>query len=288
MVRQGLQYALARGLLISLVPALGVILLADLLLQAEQPLINILSARGWAYAALGGLAVAIYTQRRGWIEALDRRFFRDQYDAQRLLREIVQEVREAGSFELAALRVVAQVEGALHPEFAALMVREPQQPAFRSVAASPSGQAPPPLPATGKWAALVRVLEKPFEIPHTESGWLQQQLGETEIGTLRRARIDLLVPVATGTERKEMLLALGMKRSEEPYSREDQDLLMAVAASLALLLERPAPAPSRVSEAFQECPECGSCYDTGAQSCAQEGSSLVAVRLPRQLAGRYR
>ena len=44
-------------------------------------------------------------------------------------------------------------------------------------------------------------------------------------------------------ERKEALLALGQKRSEEPYTQEDQNLLVAIAASLALLLERPTAAP---------------------------------------------
>ena len=35
-------------------------------------------------------------------------------------------------------------------------------------------------------------------------------------------------------------MVLGVKRSEEPYSGEDQDLLVAIAASLAILLEKPA------------------------------------------------
>jgi serine/threonine-protein kinase len=83
-------------------------------------------------------------------------------------------------------------------------------------------------------------------------------------------------------------MALGAKRSEEPYTREDQDLLTAIAASLALLMAMPAEAPARVSEAFEECPKCGACYDTGVGRCAQEGTSLVATRLPRQLVGRYR
>ncbi|MFB3924217.1 MAG: protein kinase [Terriglobia bacterium] len=288
MIRQGLQYALARGFLIWLIPGLGFILLADLLLQGDQPLIRILRARGWAYAAMGGAALVIYYRRRHWMEALDRRFFRDHYDAQRLLGEIVQEVREAGSLKLAAPRLVAQVESALHPEFAALMVREPQGDAYCTLAAAPAGQAPPPLPLASKLATLVRVLEKPLEIPHSESGWLQQQLAHEETDFLRRTRIDLLVPIATDPDRGGALLALGAKRSEEPYTREDQDVLMAIAASMALLLDRPMPATAPLGLTFQECPECGSCHDTATQFCPQEGAKLRLVRLPRQLVGRYR
>jgi len=288
MIRQGLQYALARGLLISLVPALGIVAVADMLLHGDQPLVTILSARGWAYAALGGLAFVAYTRRRGWMEALDLRFFREHYDAQRLLREIAQEACQGGSLERAAPRVVARIEAALHPEFAAIMFRPPQGTHFGALACSPSGGTPPPLPAEGKLIGLLRLLGRPLEVTLGASGWLQEQLPHQDTDFLRRARIDLLVPIAITPPDAEALLALGVKRSEEPYTREDQDLLVAIASSLALLLERPQEVPARLSEAFQECPECGSCYDTGAQSCAQEGSGLVAVPLPRQLVGRYR
>jgi tRNA A-37 threonylcarbamoyl transferase component Bud32 len=289
LIRQGLQYAVARGMLISFVPALGVVLFVDLLIHGDQPLITVLSARGWVYGALGGMALVAYKQRRGWMEALDRRFFREHYDAQLLLREIAEEARQAGSFERAAPRVVARIEAALHPQFAALMVRPPPERTFRALASAPSGQAPPSLPSESRLMGLVRVLGRPLELPHTESGWLQQQLPPEETELLRQAGIDLLVPImTTGGRQKEAALALGIKRSEEPYTREDQDVLAAIAASLALLMEKPTEVPVHVSEAFEECPQCGVCYDTGTGNCAQEGSSLVPIRLPRQLVGRYR
>ncbi len=288
MIRQGLQYTLARRVLLLLVPALGVILLADLLLHGQQPLVEILRMRGWVYAAVGVLALVAHARRERWLGALDRRFFRERYDAQRLLREVVEEVREAANFERVAPSVVARIEAALHPEFAALLVREPSAPAFRTLASAPSGQAPPPFSADSKLVALVRVLGKPLEVLLAESGWLKQQLPHEETDFLRQSRIDLLVPVSTVPGRTEAMLVLGVKRSEEPYGREDEDLLVAIAASLALLLEKPAVAPSQVSEAFEECPQCGTCYDTGAGRCAQEGASLIPMRLSRTLAGRYR
>ncbi|MFQ5696276.1 MAG: serine/threonine-protein kinase, partial [Terriglobia bacterium] len=288
LLRLGLQYALARRVLVGLVPALAAILILDLWLHGDQPLVEVMQARGWVYAILGGLAVVAHTQREGWLRALDRRFFRERYDAQRLLREVVEDVRAARSFERVAPRVVARIEVALHPEFAALLVREPREPSYRSLAAAPAGQAPPPLPADSKLVALVRLLGKPLEVSLTETGWLKQQLPHAETDFLRQARIEWLLPVATALDRTEALLALGPKRSEEPYTREDQDLLVAVATSLALLLERPAPAPVPVSDAFEECPQCGTCYDTGAGRCAQEGATLNLVRVPRLLADRYR
>ena len=290
-VRQGLQYALARGVLFAIVPTLAVIMLADVLLHGDQPLIAIMSARGWVYGALGGLAYLANLKRQSWLQALDRRFFRERYDAQRILKEVVEQVHRAGSFEKVAPRVVAKIEAALHPEFAALLVREPQEKTYRTLAAAPSGQAPPPLRADSKLVTLARVLGKPLEVSLRESGWLKQQLPHEETDFLRQARIDLLVPIVVAAERAEALLALGAKRSEEPYSREDQDLLVAIASSLALLLEKPtevARSARRVSEAFEECPECGTCYDTGAGRCRAEGTKLISMHLPRVLAGRYR
>jgi hypothetical protein len=85
----------------------------------------------------------------------------------------------------------------------------------------------------------------------------------------------------------EALLALGAKRSEEPYSDEDQGLLLTIAASLAILLEKPTVARKPRNDLFEECPQCGICYDSGSTQCDQEGARLVPVILPRILEERY-
>jgi len=287
-LRQGLRYAFARSSVLSVVPVLAAILLLDLWLHGEQPLAAILRAHGWVYASLVGLAVLAHTQRRNWLEWLDRRFFRERYDAQRLLREVVEEVRAAQSLEQEAPRAVARIEAALHPEFVALLAREPRARAYHNLASSPVEHEAMTFPAESKLIALVRLLGKPVEMPHTDSGWLQQQLPREETEFLRRTRIDLLVPVATSPERTEALLTLGTKRSEEPYSSEDRDLLVTIAASLAILLEKPAATVAPRRDRFEECPECGTCYDTGITRCEHDSAALVPVALPRLLEGRYR
>ncbi len=282
-IRQGLQYAVARRTLVALLPILGAILVADLLMHADQPLAAILRERGWIYAALGGAALLAQRRQRVWMQALDRRFFRERYDAQRLLREVAEQVREAASFEQAAPRVAAQIEAALHAEFAAVLMRRPREAAYSVVAAAPAGAGPPALPAESKLLNMIRLLGKPVEITLTETGWLKQQLPHEETQLLRQARIEWLIPIGA-----EALLAVGFKRSEEPYTREDQDLLLAIAASMSLLLERPAAARAPIEEAFEECPTCGSLYDAGAGRCPREGAALSLVRLPRLMAERYR
>ena len=286
-LRQGLQYALARRVLLTVVPALGILLLADLLLHSQQPLLEILRERGWIYVVLGGLAATAYVKRQNWLEALDRRFFRGRYDAQRLVREVVEEVRAARSFGHVAPGVAAHIENALHPEFVILLAREPHEPSYRSLAAAPPGYELAPLLAASKLMSLVRLLGKPLEVPQTGSGWLTEQLPPDETAFLRQSRIELIVPIATSPEGTEALLVLGLKRSEEPYTREELDLLVTVTSSLALLLEKPSGTAVVRSDAFAECPQCGICYDSGARKCARESAQLVPVILPRVLGGRY-
>jgi serine/threonine-protein kinase len=136
---------------------------------------------------------------------------------------------------------------------------------------------------------MVRALGKPVELTLTETGWLKHHLPHEETQFLREARIEWLIPVDTTEGRTEALLAVGFKRSEEPYTREDQDLLLAIAASMALLLERPAAAArTPFGGAFEECSTCGSLYDPGVARCSHDGATLHLVQLPRVLAERYR
>jgi serine/threonine-protein kinase len=285
MIRQGLQYAMARGFVVSIVPACALLLIVDLLGHGDQPLAGILASRGWIYAAVAGAAWAAYSQRKRWLEALDRRFFRERYDARRLMLRIVEEVRHATDLQNVAPQVVAQIEAALHPEYVALLVREPGEPAYRSIASVPAGGIPLSLSGESKVAALVRLLGKPLDVGSSQSGWVRQQLPAHEADLVRSARAGLFVPVVTSPGATEVLLALGEKRSEEPYSTEDQEFLAAIAGSLGLLVER--PAANVQSDTFGECPQCGNCEDSGA-ACRHDGAVLVRVQLPRMLGQRYR
>jgi len=103
---------------------------------------------------------------------------------------------------------------------------------------------------------------------------------------LRDARIELLVPVALKEGSTEALLVLGGKQSEEPYSQEDIALLENVASALSLLMMR--GSGLQPGRAFEECPACGACYDTGTTHCTKDKTTLTLVASPRVLANRYR
>ena len=285
-IRRGVQYALARRVLLAIpVAAIG-LLVVTVVAQGSQPLFSVLKTHAGSYVAIAALAALASTQRQKWLSALDRRFFRDKYDAQQLFREIVEEIRRAESLEEVAPRVVGRVAEALHTQGCGLLVRKPGESAYRIVAAAPPGSLSTDLPATNRLIPLVRMLECPVPITQAGTGWLGQQLPQVDKEFLQKARIEMLVPVALKEGSTEALLVLGAKLSEEPYSAEDTALLENVAGALALLLMR--GSGMQAGRSFEECPSCGTCYDTGTTRCSRESTALVLVATPRMLAGRYR
>ena len=108
-----------------------------------------------------------------------------------------------------------------------------------------------------------------------------------DICSIQAAAIELIVPVRSEPGDVSALFVLGPKRSEEPYTEDDGELLMAIAESLAVRLPTVEVAAGSSVEGFEECPACGGCYESGTGRCRAEGARLVAVTAPRLLAGRY-
>jgi tRNA A-37 threonylcarbamoyl transferase component Bud32 len=283
-IRLGLRYAVARGALLSVVPIAGLLLGADVVMHRSQPLGAILAERGLLYLAVGGGALILHMKQKSWMAALDRRFFRERYDAYRLLGTVADAVRRSATFEEASRHVAVRIDGALHPEWVSLVVRQPGEHTYRTAAAVNAPE--PSIRTDSRVVGLARVLNKPLENAQSGTGWLAEQLPRGEAEQLRRARLEWLFPVLLGDRGPEAFLLLGPKRSEEPYSREDRTLLGAIAASLGLLLERPAIPAS--PGGFAECPDCGTCYEAGAGRCATDGGTLTKSPFSRTLAGRYR
>jgi len=279
------RYAAARGTILSLVPIVLIILAADLAMHRTRTLEDIMAQRGLYYAAMVGSALLLHFYRRNWLEAIDRRFFREHYEAHRVLRTVIEEIREAGSFDKVAPKAVLQIESALHPQSAAVLVRRHGETAFRVLAGEDTSIEP--ISTDSQLLAMLRVLDMPVEISHDPDGWPWTHLPEEENRILRQSNLEWLFPVCLVEGRTEALLAVGPKRSESPYSKEDQELLQGIASSLTLLLEQ-SPVADIDSLGFKECPECGTCYDSDSDSCKNEGATLTPLAYPRMMASRYR
>jgi eukaryotic-like serine/threonine-protein kinase len=284
-VRQSLQYAVARGALLIPVPILAGILIFDLVVHKDQPFGALLSAHGWAYALMGVAGVIAHKKQSQWMEVLDRHFYREHYNAQRLLRQTVDEIRASSNLAEVAPKAVARIEQALHPEFVAILMREATEPLYLCIASAPPEIYPRGLSAESKLMSAFRLFAKPLQISLAESGWLKQQLPSEDTNFLRDARIDLMVPIAIAPHGREALMVLGLKKSEEPYGSEDQELLSGIGSALALLLERPV---TGALGGFEECPRCGLCYESGMGRCSNESVQLTRMPFKRLLTLRYR
>ncbi len=299
-VRKALQYALVRYAALAMFagPFAGAALY--LYWHRAATIAALLGGRG--LVVLGGTAAAAWAGVRyapRVFDRIDRRFFREQYDARWILSAIVARSGEVGSVEELAALVTREVDHALHLESVALLVTDPARRAL----VAPDG-AVRPLPAEAALAVLAGGRPEPLTVD-LETGALGR-LPESEREWLADGAFRLLVPLRGSGGRLVGLLALGEKQSELPFSLEDQRLLVEVAASAALALEslrgRAAPEPpARVARAAgrrakvedgeraaDECVVCHALQAPGAAACRACGGDVERAPVPIRLAGKFR
>jgi phosphoserine phosphatase RsbU/P len=178
--------------------------------------------------AVFGVIVAFATRQgvRKATDRLDRAFFREAYDARRLLQDLARRTRAVTDRrELAAL-LERTLTAALHPSAILVLLRTPSD---RLEAVGP--HAPVDLRSLdaaavdGKsFAAGGATVVRPDELP-------------ASLAPLAPMQPELLAPMQGHDERLEGLLVLGPRLLEEPYSREDRELIASVASQAGTTLE---------------------------------------------------
>ena len=285
-VRQGLRYALARRSVDALVPVLGGLLLADVIVHRDQPLGSLITMRGWWYLLIGGALILVRSRREQWLTRVDRRFFRDRYDAHRLLTSIAEQVERASRFDVIAPAIVQQIDEALHPTFVSVLTHLPVSSSFGSDSGPVPESGPIALPTSLTVIKVLSVLRKPLALSLGDTAWVRHQLPLEERSLLLEHGIELLVPI-WGLAAGELplgLIVLGPRRSEEPYSQEDLELLTTIAHAVGALLER----SSDAERGLAECERCGRCYEGATVVCAHDGQKLTKTRGTLLINGRYR
>ena len=268
-------------------PLLSILLILDLLLQGDQTVNEVLRRRWLQYLAVILAAFVVFANRRRWLKAIDRRFFRERNYAFAVLQDVAEQVRRAGSLDRVAPVVVAKIQSAMYPEFAALMVRDPEARAYRTIAAAPSAAGPPDLREDSRLVAHARIVEEPLDTSKDSGEPFLRKLSSSDREYITNAGIDAVIRIVSSDEELHALLVLGPKRSEEPYAEEDFGVLVTIAENLSLLAARSVP-PRDQSPTLEECPECGACFDAGTRTCSTHSRPLVATALPRTLLSRYR
>jgi sigma-B regulation protein RsbU (phosphoserine phosphatase) len=231
-VRQGVQYVLARG-------GIRVIQLA-LIVAATIGATSMLSGGGSTARVtivVVGLAAAVAIGRRfadrlrGWV---DRRFFREAYDAEQILGELAMQVRTMVETRPLLQTVVQRVADTLHVPHVAILLNE----GARLRPAYAVGYTDTPRVVIPEESVIVRRLERDaharvrFDDPDS---WVRD-LSEEERESLAALHADILLPLSAN-QKVLGVLSLGPKRSEEPYSNSDLRMLGSVVTQAGLALE---------------------------------------------------
>lgn len=235
LIRKSIQYALARGTLLVILAAPTILLLIFLWVNRHRSLADLLTTE---LVAILGLLVPLgllLRYRRTLLSGIDRRFFREQYDARQTLVDLISMVQKGNDLVSIGRMTLGEIERALHPTHLSLWSIFPNEDQYRAVFSLGD---PVPTPALPSGSPVVRLLEQqagPVQIDliypahslrkHSSSGQFWIWLSVT--------RASLIVPLQLDGGVLGFLL-LGERRSEEPYTAGDRDLLMALARQLAL------------------------------------------------------
>lgn len=239
-VRQGLQYALAKNGVLALQIGLSIAVIVTALSfvsdsQTNRPQKIMFIAVGVAVVFL----IRLLADRiKSWT---DRKFFREAYNSEQLLSELSEDVRTMVETKPLLETLSTRISESLHVPQVALLLKNGGsfQPAHAL------GYDTPPLASFANDARMIERLRKnePVVIyQDDEESWQHEDANDRD--KLRELNSQLLLPVGAKNQLSG-LISLGPKLSEEPYSANDLRLLKSVASQTGLALEN-----SRLTEAI--------------------------------------
>jgi phosphoserine phosphatase RsbU/P len=252
LVRLGTKYALARATLVALQLAIAAFILIRFILpvitkRQHQAVDLVISAL--VLAGLFRLFVVRNSLSNRLQRWLDRKFFREAYDAELVLSELSEQARkftERGPLIETVMRRVSEV---LHVDQIAVLLRGSEVFQLRqAVGLTISG--PLLLHENSSTVQNLSRTNRPATLYRENPDQWFLQAGEDEKRTLNQMRAELLLGLP-GRERLMGVMALGPKRSEEPYTPSDLRLLQSVGTQTGLALEISELAHSLANEAAQ-------------------------------------
>jgi sigma-B regulation protein RsbU (phosphoserine phosphatase) len=176
------------------------------------------------------------TQRvAAWV---DRRFFRDAYDAEQILSDLAEKVRTIVETRPLLETVAQRISSALHVKQLAILLGEGGL--YRPAYAVGYGMLPElAFPSHAATPERLRTENQPARVYFDDSGsWIYKapEMTEEERARLATLHSELLLPLSV---KGDLLgfMSLGQKLSEAPYSSTDLRLLSSVAAQTGLALE---------------------------------------------------
>jgi hypothetical protein len=165
-------------------------------------------------------------RRSTWLITLDRRYFREAYDAQQILTRFVDELPSGGASNMIA-RACRELSDALHADVAALVSDDGQ-----AVLRDEAGRWPPVATDT----ALIGLISsdlRPMDVDLTPGSPLAR-LPDTERLWLERGGFRLVAPMRRASGGLNGVFAFSAKRSGLPFTAADRRFISAVATAAGL------------------------------------------------------
>jgi phosphoserine phosphatase RsbU/P len=251
LVRQGTKYALARATLLVIQLVLAAIVtyrfLLPLLAQKQIP-------RDQLWQAIVFI-VLIFVIRLGFNKRtqnwLDKKFFREAYDTERVLNELSDEVRKYTESAPLLQTVAKCIAETLHVTQVGMLLRS--GPKFCLAQAFGHFPGNPDALALAANSSTIRNLSNtnaPAELYREDPDAWYLMADELERQTLDDLGTELLLPLP-GRNRLMGVMALGPKQSEAAYSKSDLHLLQVLATQTGMALEVSELAHSLAHEAAQ-------------------------------------
>ncbi|HET7220944.1 MAG TPA: serine/threonine-protein kinase [Vicinamibacterales bacterium] len=280
-IRNAIQHALAKYTIAvgTLIPFAA--LLFYLFHYRAEPLATLLSGpRPLVLIAAIAAGVASLRSRKTILHAIDRRFFREVYDAHLLVTTLVGDELMAGTPAEIAERLRHEIDRALHAR-ADLYVLDDEGLMLLDA----SGRRPA-IAAGSLLLSLAMADTQPMDV-ELHDGSLLSRLPDIERSWLEQGEYELLLPIRSRHGTAAGLLALTGKRSELPFSTTDRRSIGALAAPLSLAIEndrlRRGPDPTMTAPA-RECRLCSRLHAAGATRCSC-GGQLAEAPVPHILRG---
>ena len=248
-LRAGTRYLLAKAFLFILQVVLIAIAMWRLVLPAlhkQEPQASDLAGVLVFFALVLALRLGVRKRAQAW---LDRKFFREAYNAEVVLNELSDEVRHFTETEPLLETVARRVADTLHVSQVAMLLRRGEFFQLQqSIGVSASGVLTLPVQASA--VRYLASTNEPARLYREDPDAWYLMAGTAERNVLDIVNAELLLPLP-GRNRLMGVMALGPKRSEAAYTHADMHLLQTVATQTGLAIEVAELARSLAAEAAQ-------------------------------------
>ena len=236
LVRMGTKYALAKATISVLRSGLLVALIVLLVRAIRAP--SLPPRTVVEIAALAGLLLLLRIRLTHNLSAwLDRKFFREAYNAEQLLAELSHRVRKYNDSGPMLDMVLKSLAETLHIDRLAVLLRTGNSfQLTRAIGLDGLAAESVQLPVNSATVRNLMRINTPVTLyRQNPDGWLLLA-STSERNLLETLSAEVLLPLS-GRDQLMGLMTLGPKRSEEPYTPSDLRLLESVAAQTGLALE---------------------------------------------------